>query len=90
MAKAREWVPLRGESSAMCSRRSDRARVPLEARRRARLATDGVRPVFGGWPAPNQAPVAIAGRILDDQGRDSDDALVLVARYRGGSPTNAA
>jgi len=54
------------------------------------LATDGVRPVFGGWPSPSEAPAAVAERILDAQARESDDALVLVARYRGGSPVNAA
>ena len=54
------------------------------------LATDGVRPVFGGWPSPSEAPAAAAERILDAQARESDDTLVLVARYRGGSPVNAA
>jgi hypothetical protein len=54
------------------------------------FATDGVRPVFGGWPAPSEAPGDVAERILDDEGRESDDALVLAVRYRGGSPANAA
>jgi hypothetical protein len=54
------------------------------------LATDGVRPVFGEWPAPAEAPQEVADRILADQSRGTDDALVLVARYRGGSPENAA
>ena len=34
--------------------------------------------------------IVVANRILADQSRGTDDALVLVARYRGGSPENAA
>ena len=86
----REWVPLRGGVVGYVLPALRSGRVRLERDDVLVLATDGVRPVFGGWPGPNQAPVAIAERILDDQGRDSDDALVLVARYRGGSPTNEA
>ncbi len=86
----REWVPLRGGVVGYVLPALRSGRVRLERDDVLVLATDGVRPVFGGWPGPNQAPVAIAERILEDQGRDSDDALVLVARYRGGSPTNEA
>jgi hypothetical protein len=47
--------------------------------------------VFGSWPVARDAPEDIAARILAEQERGSDDALVLVARYRGGgSPVNAA
>jgi hypothetical protein len=57
----------------------------------AAVATDGVRPVFGDWPAPSHVPENVAARILEQEARDGDDALVLVARYRGGGPpTNAA
>jgi len=31
----------------------------------------------------------VAARILDEQGRGTDDALVLVARYRGGLAAKA-
>ena len=88
--RGREWVPLRGGVVGYLLPALRTGRVPLQRGDVLVLATDGVRPVFGGWPAPNQAPAAVAERILDEQGRDSDDALVLVARYRGGSPTNAA
>jgi negative regulator of sigma-B (phosphoserine phosphatase) len=88
--RGREWVPLRGGVVGYLLPALRSGRVPLQRGDVLVLATDGVRPVFGGWPAPNQAPAAVAERILDEQGRDSDDALVLVARYRGGSPTNAA
>jgi phosphoserine phosphatase RsbX len=53
------------------------------------LATDGVRPVFGEWPRPSEPPEDVAARILAAQGRDSDDALVLVARYRGAGVAKA-
>lgn len=87
--RGREWVPLRGGVVGYVLPALRSGRVPLQRDDVLVLATDGVRPVFGGWPAPNQAPAAVAERILDEQGRDSDDALVLVARYRGGSPANA-
>ena len=45
--------------------------------------------MFGDWPGPGEPPEDVAGRILAEQGRDTDDALVLVARYRGGLPTKA-
>jgi phosphoserine phosphatase RsbX len=88
--RGREWVPLRGGIVGYLLPALRSGRVQLQRDDVLVLATDGVRPVFGGWPAPNQAPAAVAERILDEQGRDSDDALVLVARYRGGSSTNAA
>jgi phosphoserine phosphatase RsbX len=88
--RGREWVPLRGGVVGYVLPALRSGRVQLQRDDVLVLATDGVRPVFGAWPAPNQAPTAVAERILGEQGRDSDDALVLVARYRGGSPTNAA
>jgi len=88
--RGREWVPLRGGVVGYVLPALRSGRVRLQRDDVLVLATDGVRPVFGGWPAPNQAPAAIAERILEDQGRESDDALVLVARYRGGSPANVA
>jgi negative regulator of sigma-B (phosphoserine phosphatase) len=49
------------------------------------FATDGVH---GGYLAgidPSQPPQELADRILSDHFKGSDDALVLVARYRGGA-----
>jgi negative regulator of sigma-B (phosphoserine phosphatase) len=86
----REWVPLRGGvvGYALPALRSGRVRVrPDDV---LVFATDGVRPVFGDWPHPSEAPDDIAARLLAEQGRQHDDALVLVARYRGGAPTNTA
>jgi hypothetical protein len=49
------------------------------------LATDGVRPEFGCELLAEGDPAAIAGDILHRFGRGTDDALVLVARWRGGT-----
>jgi negative regulator of sigma-B (phosphoserine phosphatase) len=66
------------------------SRAPLQRGDVLVFATDGVRPVFGEWPAPSEAPAEIAARILAEQARGTDDALVLVVRYRGGRPANSA
>jgi phosphoserine phosphatase RsbX len=86
----REWVPLRGGVVGYLLPALRPGTVRLERDDVLVLATDGVRPVFGEWPAPAEAPQKVADRILADQSRGTDDALVLVARYRGGSPENAA
>ncbi len=49
------------------------------------FATDGIRPSFAESPL-SDSPQRIAERILARSGRDTDDALVLVARYLGGVP----
>jgi phosphoserine phosphatase RsbX len=86
----REWVPLRGGVVGYLLPALRPGTVRLQRDDVLVLATDGVRPVFGEWPAPAEAPQDVADRILADQSRGTDDALVLVARYRGGSPENAA
>jgi phosphoserine phosphatase RsbX len=86
----REWVPLRGGVVGYLLPSLRPGTVRLRPDDVLVLATDGVRPVFGDWPAPAEAPQEVADRILADQSRGTDDALVLVARYRGGSPENAA
>lgn len=48
------------------------------------LATDGVRHGFlNRQTDDDEAPDVIADAILADHGKTTDDALVLVARYRG-------
>lgn len=86
----REWVPLRGGVVGYLLPALRPGTVRLQRDDVLVLATDGVRPVFGEWPAPAEAPQDVADRILADQSRGTDDALVLVARYRGGSLENAA
>jgi hypothetical protein len=48
------------------------------------LATDGVSSRFSERPPTADAVEQIAHDILHAYGRRDDDALVLVARYRGG------
>ena len=47
------------------------------------LATDGVRPDFVQSVIPAQPVQALADRILAQHVKDTDDGLVLVARYLG-------
>jgi negative regulator of sigma-B (phosphoserine phosphatase) len=47
------------------------------------LATDGIGGGFLEGIDPAQPPQELAERILSNHGRGDDDALVLVARYRG-------
>jgi hypothetical protein len=80
-------VPLRGGVVGYLLPSLRTATVQLERDDVLVLATDGVRPVFGDWPG--EPPQDVAARILDEQGRGTDDALVLVARYRGGLAAKA-
>lgn len=55
------------------------------------FATDGVRSDFWeGLSACEDPPQKIADRILARYAHESDDALVLVARYLGSGPTQAS
>jgi hypothetical protein len=47
------------------------------------LATDGIAPAFVDVLRPVGGPSEIAERILRVHGKETDDALVLVARYLG-------
>jgi phosphoserine phosphatase RsbX len=89
--RARAWAPLRGGVVGYLLPALAAGAVRLRRGDVLVVATDGVRPVFGDWPAPSHVPENVAARILEQEARDGDDALVLVARYRGGGPpTNAA
>jgi phosphoserine phosphatase RsbX len=85
----REWVPLRGGVVGYVLPALKPGTVRLRRDDVLVIATDGVRPVFGEWPRPHEPPADVAARILAAQGRESDDALVLVARYRGSAAVNA-
>ena len=51
------------------------------------LATDGVRDGFGDAVTVDATPQQLADHILKSYGKGTDDALVLVVRYRGGTGT---
>ena len=46
------------------------------------LATDGIRPGFEQGIVPSDPPQRTADRVLESHAKDTDDALVLVVRYR--------
>jgi hypothetical protein len=48
------------------------------------LATDGIRPDFTAHLHVSRPPQEMADDVLRRCGKPTDDALVLVARYRGG------
>ncbi len=54
------------------------------------FATDGIRPGFADNVSPDDSPQQIADRILAQYGRETDDALVLVARYLNGKRKSSA
>jgi phosphoserine phosphatase RsbX len=49
------------------------------------MATDGIRSGFAAALTPGLSPQQLADGILARDGRDTDDALVLVARLQGGA-----
>jgi len=51
------------------------------------FSTDGIREGFADGLSPEAAPQHLADQILARHGKGTDDALVLVARYRGGAGT---
>ena len=50
------------------------------------MATDGIRDGFARSVEPILSPRIIASRILEEDDRGYDDALVVVARYDGVRP----
>jgi len=50
------------------------------------FATDGIRSGFDEGLLLSTSPQQTADRILAQDGLDTDDALVLVARYEGSTP----
>ena len=58
--------------------------IPVSAGDVLIFATDGLREGFEAHSNLRDSPQQIADRILDQYGRETDDALVLVARYLHG------
>lgn len=57
-------------------------RIELQAGDTLVMVTDGIRHTYTSEPS-SLPPQALADRILEQHGKTSDDALVLVARYQG-------
>lgn len=64
--------------------------VPFEVGACLSLATDGIRHGFASELWAGQRSQKMADRILSKHGRQSDDALILVAQMRGGSDLDPA
>jgi negative regulator of sigma-B (phosphoserine phosphatase) len=62
------------------------ARIPIAAGDTLVFATDGVSGRFSHTPPPNWPVGDIAADILGRHGKETDDALVVVARYMGPRP----
>jgi len=62
--------------------------IPIAAGDVLILATDGVREGFSDGLQFDAPPQQLAEHILSRHGKGTDDALVLVARYRGGARTS--
>lgn len=62
-----------------------RAAVPIEPGDTLVLATDGIDPTKIGDVDRMASAQANADRIMADGRKGTDDALVLVARFRGGA-----
>jgi hypothetical protein len=59
--------------------------LPLAAGDLVMFATDGIREGFSEGLHLDAAPQQLAEHILSQHGKGTDDALVLVARYRSGT-----
>jgi phosphoserine phosphatase RsbX len=62
--------------------------LPLAAGDVVIFATDGIREGFSDGLQFEAPPQQLAAHILSQHGKGTDDALVLVARYRGGTRTS--
>jgi len=62
--------------------------LPLAAGDLLVFATDGIRDAFSDGLQFEAPPQQLAEHILNQHGKGTDDALVLVARYRGGTRTS--
>ncbi len=59
--------------------------IPISAGDLLVFATDGVRSEFAAQLVRGERPQQLADRLLSQYGKGTDDALVLVAEFQGGS-----
>ena len=81
--RAREAIPTRGGIVGYHLPAVPEATLALRPGDTVILATDGIRAGFWERLPPAASPQALADAVLARDARGSDDALVLVARWRG-------
>lgn len=83
--ESREWMPARGGIVGSRFPSVHPTEVKIGAGDLILMCTDGIKSDFAGsLLLPDQAP-GLADRILRTYANGRDDAVVLVARYRGGA-----
>jgi negative regulator of sigma-B (phosphoserine phosphatase) len=85
-SRARETVMLAGGVAGHQLPSVRASEVELEQGDTLVFATDGVRRGYVDAVAADDPPRRVADRILEEFGKGTDDALVLVVRYVGGAP----
>lgn len=85
-APTREYVLLHGGVVGLQLPRVRAFIMPVSPGDMLILATDGVRSGFAEGVPHEAPPQLIADRIVARDSKGTDDVLVVVARYRGGSP----
>lgn len=85
-ARARETILLRGGVVGYQLPSLRATVIPIASGDLLLFATDGIRSGFADRVAVSDPPQQIADHILTRFSKDTDDALVLVARYLGREP----
>jgi hypothetical protein len=83
--RASDAAPLRGGVVGFRMPAFREATVSLACGDTVVLATDGIRSGFSRGRSAAASPAHLSASILADHGKTTDDAMVIVARYVGGS-----
>lgn len=84
--RSRERVVMRSGVVGYRVPRLRASTVPIRGGDLLVLVTDGIRSGFADGSFPGSPPRKIADELLERFGKDTDDALVMVARYAGHTP----
>jgi hypothetical protein len=82
LGMTREWLTIRGGFLGGRLPRLRPKTLPVGPGVLIVIATDGIRPDFGGSLDPRTAVAATAASVLEHHARPEDDALVLAAQVR--------
>jgi phosphoserine phosphatase RsbX len=84
-SRPREYVSLRGGVVGYRLPKMNETVIPLMPGDTLIFATDGIRRSFTEESLAHGSPQQLADHILRQHGKQTDDALALVARYLGGA-----